>query len=597
MWSHLTTWAKRLLDGVEDPLPEDATDFDIRTRALTRPTYTETMRPTHSAREMSARLDFDQDAMGTVRESPVVASVYVRYEKSLENQAKAVQARAERQHRDEIRQQMATEQYEETQERRNRVRGASKAAKYDLVNRNREKGQIVRDERREISEIIEERREELRQQHSLLFESLVGRDARLDAQEEAADKLEREQATADKIKREAAVAAAKKRREDSNRLRAESMRMEAAARKAQLASERDSRMKQAASEKREYSSWANDQNAARIAEHKARAIGIREDLKAQRARAEEETQARRERIEEEGRVELEKGRFNKAAVKEHFVQTLKEKTGVRNKIFGGRYVDRTSADQFAGSAFRKLHTMDDKADAEIAEGNLEILKRIENVVQRTDDCLDDEEAALARVTFAEESVKRKAQEQAEISQANAEMRDRIRNKQPVVDDLLDTEAAALRRIELAEASEMRRQEEAEKARQRNAEMRERLANVKAKTDDDVTDDESGAARIAAAKASAARKKAEAERIARENAEYRQRMKSTAARTDDDIMDEEEGRARLEMAAQSKKERKEEAARLAKENKAKRDRLKNVKAVVDDDIDDDAAGALRQRMAR
>ena len=50
--------------------------------------------------------------------------------------------------------------------------------------------------------------------------------------------------------------------------------------------------------------------------------------KAQRARAEEETQARRERIEEEGRVELEKGRFNKAAVKEHFVQTLKEKTGV-----------------------------------------------------------------------------------------------------------------------------------------------------------------------------------------------------------------------------------------------------------------------------
>ena len=90
----------------------------------------------------------DSDAMGTVRESPVVASVYVRYEKSLENQAKAVQARAERQHRDEIRQQMATEQYEETQERRNRVRGASKAAKYDLVNRNREKGQIVRDERR-----------------------------------------------------------------------------------------------------------------------------------------------------------------------------------------------------------------------------------------------------------------------------------------------------------------------------------------------------------------------------------------------------------------------------------------------------------------
>lgn len=591
-WSNLTVWAKRIMDGAEDALPEDATDFDIRTHALTRPTYTDTMRPTGST--LSARVDPDEDLLSETRGSTVMAGVYVRYEKSLENQAKAMKAREERQERDQVRQEMEQQQYDETQERRNRVRGRNQEAKTNLVTRNLERGQTVRDERVEIEGILDARREEIRQEHLRKYESLVGRDGRLDAQEEATDEAERQEATAARKARHAAVVEARKQRAETNHARAESLRMENAARLAQAALERDRKKAEAARQKREDSARALAQGAEREEEQRARALEIRERLNAQRAKAELGKEARRKLIERSGKQELETNRAFEAEFVETKERTFREKQDVRNKVFGSRYVDRASADQFSGSAFRKLHTMDDKADAEIAAQNLEILERIETVEPRTDDWMLDEAAGEARATFAAASAERKAREAAEIEQANAEMRERIFNQEALVDDLLDNEAAATRRGELKEASEARRQADAELARERNREMRDRIESVKAKTDDDVADDEAGAERIRAAEESRARKKAEAERIASENAAMRQRISSTAAVTDDDVMDEEEGMARAKLAAQSKKERKQEAAMLAKSNKEKRERLKNVKAIVDDDIDADPAGVARGR---
>ena len=274
---------------------------------------------------------------------------------------------------------------------------------------------------------------------------------------------------------------------------------------------------------------------------------------------------------------------------------MAQNRAIRNAIFGGRYVSKEAATEFDSSAFRKLFSMDDTADAQIAEANLEMLARIENVELRTDADVNDDAAGLARIEFAKASEERKAREQKEMSKANAEMRERIKNTKPAVDDLMDDEAAAVRRAEMAAEAEARRAQKASIAAEKNEALKQRLANVKAATDNDVSDDEVGAARKAAAAAAAERKRVEAERIARENEALRQRLANIKAVTDDDVNDDEGGAigaARAKMAAQSKANRRAQSEQLARTNAAARARLRQVKAVVDDDISDDAAGMAR-----
>ena len=584
-------------------LVEGTTDFDIRTKALTRPAYT-APRPGKSggnSSRASARtavdsargLDADAERFGGVRASPVAAGVYGRYKMSLENLSKGEQARQDRLARDEVRTQMREEQYEETQERRNRVRGRNELAKRNLIQFNLEQGHVVREERAEIERKMEERREQVRADYRARAEQSYGGygslDARLDAEEQAMQEAVRQQAQTERQARRTALREARRSMAEKNRAMAEMRRRDTADRLAYAFSERDRKRAEGAEDKRAESARALARFADNEVERLTKAAETIDLVQSNHLKAKGAREARRnEKVQRMAALE----RLEEAEWSRHKDDDMATRRETRNKIFASRYVSREEAIQFDGSNFRKLFAMDDVADAEIELANVEILQRIEMVQQRTDDEIDDDAAGLARSTFAAESVERRERKNREMARENAKLRARIKSKQPAVDDLLDNEAAAVRRREMAAEADARREKEAALAAERNGILRQRVVTAKAATDNDVSDDEVGAARRLAAAESAARKKAEAKRIAQENAALRQRIAATAARTDDDVMDEEAGGARAKMAAQSKANRLAQSAQLAKENAAKRERLKNVKAVVDDDIDDDPAGMAR-----
>ena len=621
-WNNLTAMAKRLLDDLGEAADKSATNFEIRSKALTRPAYTE---PAGILKTSSSKLSSrsKSSAQGTprtphtphtphtpgagtgrgsigegetfngTRESHVAATVYGRFQMSLENQSRAEEARIQRQRRDEIREDMAQQQYEETQATRARMRGRNQQAKLNLVNRNLEKGQVVREERAEISRKIEARQERMKQEHKAKLEESGGgyanENARLAAEEEELAEGVKQEAQRVRLERRQALKTSKKIMADKNRHAAETRRAENSERLAWAIAERNRKKAEAADSLRADTARHMDRFALVEEERSTKVEQTMDRIKSMKAKAARARDVRRKRLQDQmGRIE----KWEDQMIAESKEETLRQKKGTRNHIFGQRYVSANAADEFERSAFRKLYAMDDKADAEIATQNLEILERIENVEQRTDDLIDDDAAGDARITFAEESRQRRAALQAEISQANAEHRERIRNKQPAVDDLLDNEAAAIRRKEMRQESEARREAEALKAAEKSAALQQRLLDVKAATDNDVTDDATGEARRQAARASAARKKAEAERIARENSALKERLRTTAARTDDDVMDEDAGAARSKMAQSSKSRRASEAAILAKSNADERRRLSLVQAVVDDDIEDDPAGAAR-----
>ena len=622
-WSNLTAMARKVLEDSSEPPEEGAREFDIRTKALTRPAYTtaaglpanrpgvglsKTPRSARSsargqasgrsstASDSARRVASGEDLFGGTRESAVPAAVYVRFQKSQENRAKAEQARAERVERDGKRAEMARQQYEETQEIRNRMRGRNEAAKIELVERNLEIGEVVREERADIERTIEMRRIQLKEDHKAKYVLDGGgfgnRNARLAAEEEHMDEMERQAAQEDRRNRRQYAHAYKKQQAEENRALVEMRRMQNAERLAFAFAERQRLRNEGAQEMRDDSAMKLGRFEMEEEERKAKVAATRDRIQEHHRVAMENREKRR----------IQRQKFHhKAEVRdqayrhEEEAKLMAQNRAIRNAIFGGRYVSKEAATEFDSSAFRKLFSMDDTADAQIAEANLEMLARIENVELRTDADVNDDAAGLARIEFAKASEERKAREQEEMSKANAEMRERIKNTKPAVDDLMDDEAAAVRRAEMAAEAEARRAQKASIAAEKNEALKQRLANVKAATDNDVSDDEVGAARKAAAAAAAERKRVEAERIARENEALRQRLANIKAVTDDDVNDDEGGAigaARAKMAAQSKANRRAQSEQLARTNAAARARLRQVKAVVDDDISDDAAGMAR-----
>lgn len=540
----------------------------------------------------------DQDLFGGTRESAVAASIYARFEKSKENRAAFEQARAEKLERDEQRAEMARQQYEETQRIRNHLRGRNEAAKLDLIERNLEIGEEVREERAAIERTIEERRLQLKAAHKAKYQLDGGgfgnRNARLAAEEEQLDEEVRQQAQEDRRRRRQHAYTYKKQQAEENHALVQFRRKQNAERLAHAFQERQRRANEGADDLRADSAMKLDRFAAEEEEWKAEVARRRERIQSHHQAAMEEREKRRIMRQKKHHAAEKRDQAYRAAEEARLMESNR---AIRNAIFGGRYVSKEAATEFDKSAFRKLFSMDDTADAQIAAENLEMLERIEKVELRTDVDISDDAAGEARITFARESQERREREQEEMDKANAELRERIKNAKPAVDDLMDDEAAAVRRAEMAAEADRRRAEKAKIAAEKNEALRQRLANVKAATDNDVSDDEVGAMRKAAAAAAAERKRVEAERIARENEALRQRLARVKAVTDDDVNDDVMeggaiGDARKRMAEKSRADRRARAAQLAKSNATARARLQNVKAVVDDDISDDVAGMAR-----
>jgi len=627
-FSNLTFMGTLLWGQEHGAPPEKVTNFEIRTQSLTRAAYATsrggivraqnpedggahtarsggalTARSTcNSARSQgfgmstarSAASNGAVDLLGSARESPVSAGVYAKYQRSLENRATVEQAHADRSTRDEVRQEKARQQYEASQEKRERMRSVNDRVQRALIRRNLEQGRQVRQESIDNAHKIERIREE----HHAVVRAQVekdkggydSKDARLDVQEEAAAAALREEHVREKLAFAESVQEFRQRTTEERHQAAELLKQTTNAKltkalqlshrrkakdAAQLRADTEREMSRKAQLGEEFMAMQKEKRE-RVAKMKQEAGQSREQL----------TKQRRRRI-------AQLRRDTQAEIEENERLTLSSRQSVRNKIFSAHFVKREAAVKFDGSEFRKLYSMDDLADSQIDAENAEILKKIASVTQRTDDDVADEAAGEARIQAAADSKARKEAERKRIARENAERAHRIRNVTAVTDNVLDTEASAARRKEMAIESKERRKAEAAALAQANLEIYKRLKSVKAATDDDVTDEALGEARRQAAAASRKRKQEEAERLARENAEFAHGLNSAKAATDTDITDEEAGRQRNVMASESKERKAAEASKLDSQNAQMKSTLKKVKAKVDDDIDDDAAGLARK----
>ena len=553
----------------------------------------------------SFRTDLEEDDelahlqdLFSARESPLVASVYARYQVSQDNLARANRARAERAKRDDMRDDNYRQVHEEAQERRARVRGRNDRAREALNRRNLEHGRSIRLQREEIMQAIEEARQ---QGHDKVrarvleanggYESL---DARLDAQEEAAATALRAIHSKAKRDREVQAQARKVERESKNKEHAEALREETTARLGSAMLEARSKKALVAKDKRVSSKEAKatfELNEREYMEKAKAAKAIADASRANAARARKDLEAKKA---------LEVAAVQKvistqvASAREAILHANRER---RRAVFSARYVTRAAATEFAGSTFQKLYLMDDEADAQIDAANKDMFLRIVTVDQRTDDDIDDEAAGMARIKLAATSKALKAAEAARIQRDNVEIKQRLRATKASTDNKMDDEPAVARRRELALEGKARRAREAMALAVKNEEFQRRIRSARAVTDNDISDEDAGMARIHAEKAAHALREAEAARIARRNAIEKKALANVQAKTDDDVMDEKAGMARGRMAEDAKAKRASSARRLAKSNTEMRSRLKNVTAVVDDDVSDDAAGKARGSQAR
>jgi hypothetical protein len=537
----------------------------------------------------------------SARESPLIAGVYARYRVSQQKSNAAEIARVERLMRDEMREQNAMQQYEESQQRRARVRGRNEKARNDLMRFNLEGGRRIREQRELISEQVEQQRQQFHA--DVQARVALGRkggngddteyatlDARLDAQEEEeAEALRQEHARA-KREHQLALQTNRHRMSTKNKEQADHLRRETSERLGHALNEAHHKKASLADEKR----LLTDQGKALFAEyedeHQQKAAAAKAFAKASRANAQ---RAREQLVARKAQDVAAAQRTAMQEIAASREKLLRDNQARRRAVFSSRYASRDALTHFAGSTFQKLYEMDDTSDAQIAEGNVEIFQRIAFAAPRTDDLIDDEAAGKARKTFAAKSRAQKAAEASRIAKENDEIKKRIRNTQASTDNMLDDEVAATRRIELAAESKARRAREAVELAVRNEELQRRLHAVKAITDDDMLDEAAGRARARAAAASAATHAAEAAKLARKNVSLKKAIANTAAKTDDNVMDEDAGLARGKLETESRRRKLAQAKKLAKSNADMKTRLKNVKPVVDDDITDDAAGKARK----
>ena len=339
-----TTWqASARLDPSASSLPEGVSPFHVRSMGLTRPAYAPMSgRSPSAARPAAARssarssarrpksardspfatgrsgaseeelkrfaedeeLADLQDLFSGQRESPVAAGMFARYQWSQDNLAKAMQARAERSARDEEREEMRIQQYEETQDRRNRMRGRNAAVKNELIARNLEGGNMGRQEREDNNRFIEERKqqwhEELRERLEIAAGGFGNINERLAAQEAEADRMEREESSREKQARMDHINSFRKMTAEKNKEAADTLRettergMHSALSNSHRRKYLDAEDKRAGSRSaQELFAERERERKAKTAEAKARVLAIREN--AARARAAPTGGARRRR--------------------------------------------------------------------------------------------------------------------------------------------------------------------------------------------------------------------------------------------------------------------------------------------------------------
>lgn len=533
-----------------------------------------------------------KDLFSGARPSPLSAGVYYRYRMTQENAKRAEEERQAKVVRESLRKEAMQRKQEVTKARRaEEVKlKTEKAAQRALTARNQQSGKVVR-------ELYQEGQRQSAQQRAEFLEEV-----RLRAKEfkEIESTLEEEQWAKVEEKREA-FARERAEQQDKLQKRLEIERLELSTHTARVKWEVQTGLKGAFTERTRIKRGKAEDKRQEAAVHKEFFAQMDEERMRKAAANRSATLARRNTV-TKARADIivrnqlmakQADRTIDRRLKEARQRTIDEKKQKRLQIFASRYVPQEAANEFDGSVFRRLYSMDDVADQEIAKANRELAKKLSQVVARTDDDVMDEAAGMARADMAEESRERKAAEEAERAAENAAMRERIANAVSKTDDDISDEAAGFARAKMAEESVARRAAEAEELRQENQEYFKMISNTAAKTDDDITDDAAGAARLEAAADSQARKAAEQAAQDAENEEMRQRLLTTGARTDDDISDEAAGEARAVVAAESAARKAREAEELSSKVVNERKRIAAVTTKTDTDISDETAGMARE----
>jgi len=214
------------------------------------------------------------------------------------------------------------------------------------------------------------------------------------------------------------------------------------------------------------------------------------------------------------------------------------------------------------------------------------------IESRTDTKIGDEEAGIARATFAENAQRRRKEEKERIAAANEENKKRLLAIKSKTDDgdgligMAKTPTATLHKghDELRAVRDKIESDRLERVKRENAEHKARLAATKPKTDDDVEDEATGQDRVRLRAESAKRRGAQQEALKQANAQYFQRIRGATTVTDTKVWDDGEGSAgamRSVVAAQSRARKEEEARHLAEHNAEVKERLANVHSKTDD----------------
>lgn len=185
---------------------------------------------------------------------------------------------------------------------------------------------------------------------------------------------------------------------------------------------------------------------------------------------------------------------------------------------------------------------------------------------------------------------------AEIHAANGDILNKIQYVEQRTDDEIDDDAAGEARYTFAAESKARKAAERRRIAQENAAQIHRLQTTEARTDNVLDTEAAAVRRNEMAIESKQRRKDAAKALEEENLAIWKRLKSITAATDDDVSDDAVGEARRQAAEASRARKKEEAERLARENAEFREQIANTGARTDDDVADDAAGAMRSVMA-
>jgi hypothetical protein len=439
--------------------------YDFRTEELTKPVYLAPRAPRPSsaptasaANSTSEKQELKElhDMFGSARQSALPASVYSQYSVSVDNLAKAEQARAERMWRDQQRQDMARKQHEETQERRSRVRGRNEKAKRDLESRNLALGRTIRQHREQIKHEIEKRQQQLHMEVKARVDEQRGGyssfNERLAAEEgERSEEIQQHHARAREA-RQMVARGLKQQWLEERKQRAEVLRESTAQKVSQALAESNRKKVESAEDKKaaalkshEAFAICEDERLHKVEEIKARALASRTNAVLVRQKLAKQKQQEVARHIEE----------TDERVKEARARVLGRNQEKRRAVFSSRYATRDEAERYVRSDFRRLHAIDAgdaELDAEIDLANVEIFERIATVKQRTDDDIDDEAAGEARIRLAEESRERQAAEASRIEQENASMKERLKGVKAATRAVLREAASAKRRTAMEAAS-------------------------------------------------------------------------------------------------------------------------------------------------